>query len=240
MASSSIRTYNKSFFAHNDLNTKCHSFVKKICAKRQNDSHSVAHMERVVETCTQILKNDFAGYPGYFWSVTILSAWLHDVKDHKYPEEDNDNQLSIFLKSLDLQNVLGFDYSPYILKIIDYVSFSKENSAIMAGAPLDFEKILSDEKCPLAHHARNIVSDADKLDASGRNGVSRCVSTAIELYVKKNGVPPSLEELKKRVNAHANEKLLILERFMRTPTGKKLYEKAHEEFVYSLQLYNQK
>jgi hypothetical protein len=226
------------FFIHTHYGQQCRQMVKRVCGKRTDDTHSVAHMERVVGTTMDILKHDFAGRSGDFWAVTIVGAWTHDVRERKYPDEHNEEELLKFLKNLNMSKDLKMDYTTYILKITDHVSFSKENAAILSGSPLNFKQILCDENFIDADDCRHIISDADKIDAIGEEGLSRVIGTAKHLYVRKHGQEPDRETLKKLVNDHAEEKLLKLRTFMRTSHGKKLAEEAHNVFVKALKKFN--
>jgi uncharacterized protein len=237
-----INIQSSPFFMHNQYHQQCKVFVSQLCSKRPDKAHSVEHVEAVNNISLDILKHDFAGYGGIFWSTTVLSAWLHDVKDHKYEEEEETNELMLdkFLVDLELEKVFGKDLKSYICKIIENVSFSKENKAILEGNPINFEKVISDENFPNAHLVRHIVSDADKIEALGKEGLERCLSTATGMYLKKNqGKMPTKETLKKMVNDHAKEKLLRLkDEFIVTNHGKLLAQKAHDDFVNALEEFN--
>lgn len=233
-------TTTNSFFIHNHYNVVSESFVRRLCGNRKDDSHSPNHSKRVVQTSYEILRADYASKPAIFWSVTVISAWLHDVRDHKFPEENNDEAFISFVNSLKTEQTFNVDCFKYIDLITTYTSFSKENRAIQNGEPLNFKALISDAKFPDADEARDIVSDSDKIDAIGPNGLSRCISTAKTLYAKENnGNYPSESELRALVNNHAKEKLLRLkDEFIKTKTGKILAETAHNEFKKQLDLFN--
>lgn len=223
-------------FDHASYSKKCREFVTRVCGKRTDESHSVKHMERVVKTSLEILKENYAGESGRFWCITVICAWLHDVCDKKYAEENNEQEMRAFLKTINLKEL---NVEPeHIFKITSYCSFSTENKALMAGAPLDFEKLLSDDQLAVAHIIRDIVSDADKYDAIGDYGVVRADQTSRHLYTAKHGTKPDNLTIAGLVNDHTEEKLLRLYKFFRTPHGKKIAKTATKVFVKKLEEYN--
>ena len=119
-----------------------------------------------------------------------------------------------------------------LINIADHISFRKENDTIRNGLPLEFEKNLNTPNLPFGSIIRDIVSDADKLDAIGKNGFERLVKHATYRFTRQNGKNPTKEELRIDLNHHAEEKLLRLkDHFIRTETGKLLAINAHNDFV---------
>ena len=80
---------------------------------------------------------------------------------------------------------------------------------------------------------RDIVSDADKLEAIGIAGVKRCMEYQIHKYKEdflNQEIPLLL--LVKRVVEHAHEKLLRLrDHFIKTKMGKEISLPLHNEMV---------
>jgi len=114
-----------------------------------------------------------------------------------------------------LRTQLGPDRIKVFFDIIDNVSYSKENRGQLAQ--LSGETLL----------CRNIVSDADKLDALGADGARRCLDYARVLEPKAES-----QELWKHLVEHSDEKLLRLkDKFIRTEAGKQLAIPLHEELV---------
>jgi HD superfamily phosphodiesterase len=78
---------------------------------------------------------------------------------------------------------------------------------------------------------RDIVSDADKLEAIGEAGIKRCLEYQIHKYKEDSPnqeIPHS--QLIKQVVEHAHEKLLRLrEHFFRTKIGKEISLPLHNE-----------
>ena len=191
-------------------------FVKTICADR-DDSHGHAHMKAVAETTRFIIQKDWI-YEDDSGSLTldaITAAWLHDIADHKY---DHDGTLEQILDAFGTANISNYNE---IKQVIKYVSFSTENKAILAGTPLNFPAILN------AYYAqiRDIVSDADKLEAIGTIGIQRCVE-----YTTHTNPTYTHAQVMSDVKKHADEKLLRLaSQFIKTPTARTIAIIRHNE-----------
>ena len=202
-------------------------FVEKIC-KGRDESHGYEHMTSVTKRAMDILskecdKDEF--YDNKLIKVMIVSM-LHDVADHKYDKDgDLQKQVINFLETF-------YDDPEQIIKIIDYISYSKEKKAIDNGCPIDFIKELGDVDANIRH----IVSDSDKCEALGKMGLRRCVEYTQHSYKQKYNIDISFELLKEEVINHSNEKLLRLkDDFIRTKTGKLMAGKLHIDFVMELE-----
>lgn len=197
-------------------------FVKTICAGR-DDSHGHAHMKAVAETTRFIIQKDWL-YEGDSIVVlldAITAAWLHDVADHKY---DHDGTLEQRLDAFGTANISNYRE---IKQVIKYVSFSTENKAILAGTPLNFPAILG------AYYSqiRDIVSDADKLEAIGAIGIQRALE-----YTTHTNPTYTHAQVINDVKKHADEKLLrIASQFIRTPTARAIAAVRHREMEEWLQ-----
>ena len=189
-------------------------FVKTTCANR-DDSHGHAHMNAVAETTRLIIQQDFIDETGNLTLDAITAAWLHDIADHKY---DHDGTLEQRLDAFGTANISNYSE---IKQVIKYVSFSTENKAILAGTPLNFPAILG------AYYSqiRDIVSDADKLEAIGTIGVQRCVE-----YTTHTNPTYTHAQVMSDVKKHADEKLLRLaSQFIKTPTARTIAIIRHNE-----------
>jgi len=189
-------------------------FVAETC-KGRDDSHGHAHMKAVAETTRFIIQQDFIDESGWLTLDTITAAWLHDVADHKY---DHDGTLEQRLDAFGTANIGNYEE---IKDVIKYVSFSTENKAIIAGTPLNFPDILG------AYYSqiRDIVSDADKLEAIGSIGIKRCVE-----YTTHTNPTYTHAQVINDVKKHADEKLLRLaSKFIRTPTARIIATQRHKE-----------
>ena len=189
-------------------------FVKETC-KGRDDSHGHAHMKAVAEMTRYIVEQDFNDESGHLMLDAITAAWLHDIADHKY---DHDGTLEQRLDEFGDVNIWNYQE---IKQVIKYVSYSTENKAILAGTPLNFQAILG------AYYSqiRDIVSDADKLEAIGKIGIHR----AIEYTTEAN---PSFtpQQVIEDVYKHAHEKLLRLAtQFIKTPLARSIAARRHQE-----------
>jgi HD superfamily phosphodiesterase len=189
-------------------------FVKETC-KDRDDSHGHAHMKAVAEMTRYIVEQDFIDESGNLMLDAITAAWLHDIADHKY---DHDGTLEQRLDEFGAANIWNYQEIKHVIK---YVSFSTENKAILAGTPLNFPAILG------AYYSqiRDIVSDADKLEAIGKIGIHR----AIEYTTEAN---PSFtpQQVIADVYKHAHEKLLRLAtEFIKTPLARSIAARRHRE-----------
>lgn len=208
-------------------------FVANVCCDR-DDSHGHKHMETVAVNALKIFDKERQKISEYdvdkLERYIIITAWLHDVADHKY---DKDNRLKIVVSEFTKSVVDSEDDVELILNIIDHISYSKENRALIlgSGTPIDFRSVLGG----FGEIVRNIVSDADKLEALGKIGFDRCVDFTKHSYKEKYGVDISYDALKNNVIAHSHEKLLRLkDEFIRTEYGKQLAIPLHNELVIEL------
>lgn len=208
-----------------NLVAKLSEFVKKVCNGR-DESHGYEHMKKVAENARQIYEHqsiDKSNRNSYIILENVLIvAWLHDVADHKY---DLDGTLETKIHNFLVKLLKDQKRVELIQNIIHRISYSKENKIVQSGRKPEEEwkKVLGDEGLII----RNIVSDADKLEALGKIGMERCI-----MYTKERSPGISYEKLVENVKAHSKEKLLRLkDEFIRTKYGKKLAEPLHQEFI---------
>lgn len=98
------------------------------------------------------------------------------------------------------------------MDIIDRISYSKEVKMIKANN-LDWKCVLGVKGLIV----RNIVSDADKLEAIGKIGLDRCIEYTKTKYFEKHSEKIPKNVLKVMVNNYADEKLKTLkDHFIRT------------------------
>jgi HD superfamily phosphodiesterase len=153
-----------------------------------------------------------------------IAALLHDILDHKYCYPELQTEKSYDEKRKDMEEFLGYVNIPkhWIKRIIIWISNISYSQEIKYGYPeIPKEDI----------RFRNILSDADKLESLGDNGILRC----IEYYRFKNPIYNEAE-LKKHVKEFVETRLLTLNNYFRTPLGKsislKLIERTKEIYKF--------
>lgn len=112
-----------------------------------SDGHDANHTLRVYKNVQLLLKS----YPEADSFISLLSALLHDVDDHKLFKTENNFNARTFLK----ENGLSRELIDEICEVINSVSFSKNKG-----------------KTPRTLEGQ-IVQDADRLDAIGAIGIAR-------------------------------------------------------------------
>jgi len=141
--------------------------------------------------------------------VIHYSAIVHDICDKKYV--DVHVGLQKIIEALK-QEGLSATMRISIATIIQNMSYSDEKKK---GYPDHLGKLKT---------ARDIVSDADKIDALGEVGIKRCRQTCLKLFPQM-----STEEIEKNVVEHAKEKLVkLMPYFIRTEHGKELAKSGHD------------
>ncbi len=181
-----------------------------------DESHDVDHHICVFLNAIEIFKsveNDFDKLEHQFYlELVMYASLLHDTIDHKYP-----TNLEFKKKSLSDFLMRKLDYS-YILVnwIINNISYSSE---VKNGYPVHINKDI--QLC------RDIVSDADKLEAIGSIGIKRCRDFSI-------ATNPGLSDtdIDNLVAEHCHKKLLKLkDNYIRTTKGRELAEPLHQVLV---------
>ena len=178
----------------------------------EGTGHDWWHMVRVVNSALTIGKKENADL-----YLVELSAWLHDVGDHKFHKEENAQEVLItqILDNIGLEKQV----QKQILTIVASVSYK--------GANVD--------TVPSSIEGR-VVQDADRLDAIGAIGIARAFAYGGNrdrlLYHPEQ--PPVMHDDfdaykndKGHTINHFYEKLLLLKERMQTETGKKMAEDRH-------------
>lgn len=194
-----------------DINDKIERVIN-FCAdltRSYDRSHNVEHHKRVFNHAKNLLdqmqfeKSEY----DFVLELIIFSSLLHDTIDRKYGAENKPLLVSFLNEHTKL--------SESVLWIIDNVSYSKE---IKYGYPQTENKS--------AQLARDIVSDADKIDALGSVGIERMIQ-----YSRRVSGLLSDEVLIDELREHSNEKLLHLRSFIRTEPGKAYADDLHTELA---------
>lgn len=205
---------------------KLQQFVDSKCIGR-DESHGYAHMEKVAIRSEYIYTQMVNVVDNNLLQMILAVAWLHDVADHKYHPT---KQILCDIETFLYQFYDKYDVS-LIMNIIDRISYSKENHTIINNIPSDWEEILGEK----GTFIRNIVSDADKLEAIGKEGLLRCQQFTEECYIKKYNKSIPYHVMVNNVVIHAKEKLLRLYTdFIHTEPGKRLAKPLHDELVTEL------
>jgi len=190
-----------------DLTLCLSKFVFETC-KHRDESHGYDHMNAVANIST-IIVSYLDNISDKQKSLITICAWLHDVNDHKYDNE-NEEVLNSFLE-------LNFpEHKSLILDIIKRVSFSFEKK----HGRNDWLEVLGQDGL----FVRNIVSDADKIEAIN---INRCY-----LYERMKNPIFNDKETWMRVIEHYNEKLVLLkDNYLYTNSAKTIAEPLHQKMV---------
>lgn len=218
--------------------SKLEKFVIETVGHRSS-SHSDEHMRVVVNNSRKICEHTYGEEilenPMYLLIATV--AWLHDVADHKYLSHDP----SLTQKVADFLDKFTEDYkhlvkgsdcehlytTEKIQAIIDRISYSKEKKF----GDNDWNEVLGDVGIKI----RNIVSDADKIEAIGKAGIQRCARYGAEKLEQEN-MEATKEQIFDRTVNHYHDKLKHLSsKYMRTEFGKKWAAALDEEMVAELE-----
>lgn len=203
-------------------------YLHQYCAlatENRDPSHGVAHMDQVRNISLLIWQNERLHNESLInieriERLIITTSQLHDVLDHKYPSTSFNNE-ETFRK--ELQKYFPDNDIELILLIIQNISYSKEVKLRnkLNSIPL------WEELGPDGQLVRNIVSDADKLEAIGMIGIQRCLQYSYET-MKHRDEEINVNVLFDHLVEHGNEKLFILkDEYIRTLTGKKMAEIPH-------------
>lgn len=174
-----------------------YALCQKACQGR-DESHGYDHSIAVVKNAWSLLDPNSV-------SIDDISfvAILHDVADHKY---DTDGCWKGRVKSL-IEEHYG-RCADDVWLAIDTISYSKEAKNGMRW----YESCFND---PYWLTVRNIVSDADKLEALYAIGAKRCLQ-----YGAKAHPGATDKELIQHLNQHVLDKLSSLHKFFRTDAGR--------------------
>ncbi|RRN76338.1 HD domain-containing protein [Pseudoxanthomonas sp. SGD-10] len=176
--------------------------------------HDWFHIERVWKTALLICKKEKANT-----FVVELAALLHDIADSKFhngDEEIGPQKAGDFLKSINVDS----DVVHHVQQIIRTMSFKSS---------FDSVSFKSKEK--------EIVQDADRLDAMGAIGIARAFNYGgfKNRPIYDPTVKPNLMQTKEEYMSstaptinHFYEKLLLLKDKMNTSTARALAEERHQ------------
>ena len=178
-------------------------FFEKMSKRRSH--HGFDHADAVLSWTRKLSGNSFC-------MELLTLALLHDVNDHKF--DDHVAQEEFKKLSVAMLPTLADDPSEFAMfeAAIEAISFSKEKKrgTLWWSDNLDARWL----------EWRDIVSDADKLEALGINGFHRCFEVSRDFAIKR-GDPTDDASLLLDVVKHCHEKLFLLKsKYIRTVHGK--------------------
>lgn len=185
--------------------------IAQIYYKGRDKSHGIDHVMAVYNNSLKIIKG--TNISERYKSIVLAAALLHDTYDHKYVKESEIYKVINKIKK-DLISI-GFKEKDcsLVIKIIDNISYSKEKKIRLKGKKIELGSL---------QKYRNIVSDADKIEALGTDGVVRMIH-----YLCHKNPKATMEDHIKHIRDHCDEKLYILikKRYIRTRPGRELANK---------------
>jgi HD superfamily phosphodiesterase len=178
----------------------------KLFYKSRDKSHDWNHVQNVKNNSIMLMKEQ--NFDKNNIDIVIIASLAHDIWDHKYLSSKCEGEK---LK-LDFIKILrNYDYDDktinIIISIIDNISFSKEIVLRNKNKKLELPKNIL--------KLRNIVSDADKLEALGEEGIQRMIDYRI---YKDN------TDIMKDIRSHFNNKLkyMVRDNYIINSVAKKL------------------
>jgi len=189
---------------HHGAVQKLHDFVSKY--GDHDSTHGVVHVTWVTFNSAILVRDRELVQERYL--KMLCAAMLHDVLDAKYILKvgGSVDAVTASMKTLLMELLSSEEGVTEVLDIAENTSFSKEKKGLLKELP------------PLVQELRNVVSDGDKLEAIGFDGIARS-------YMFQEVFKPgdSHANWLKDTVEHCYEKLLLLrEHYIRTPEGKEL------------------
>nr|CCC94157.1 conserved hypothetical protein [Trypanosoma congolense IL3000] len=167
---------------HYQLWERCRGFVKEMCVGR-DPSHGLPHAEKVTEIAVLIFcmqEQTSTSDAAATLSRIIFTAMIHDVADHKYDSEGTlKRRLETFVQDEPSEALGTRESRIYVLQTIEAISFSAEKRCGRRW----FASTLPDDWL----RVRDIVSDADKLEAIGHAGLIRCLQYTVHSLSTRKG-----------------------------------------------------
>jgi HD superfamily phosphodiesterase len=202
--------------------------------KERDSSHGEAHMTQVRRNAMTILDAliDAGESPDVLQTpetrrMVQAAAQFHDIADHKYVDDPSQCGLEP-----ELRTYFSHDTAALIVRIMEAVSYSKERRLrheLALDQPHSFVESLGD----VGALVRDIVSDADKLEAIGTVGAERCMAYARECIRRTERREATEAEVVAYLVVHAEEKLLFLlcHNYIRTSVGRAMAAPLHQQML---------
>ena len=195
--------------------------LDEICLKyylNRDRSHGVDHIQKVLKNVDKISKHFI--FSSREEVILRTCALLHDAYDHKYFQKLEDI-INIKKNISDDLTKFGLSWNEIqiIFIIIDNISFSKEKA--QRDRYHDLVTLLS----PNIVNIRNIVSDSDKIEALGVEGIQRMILYSV------HKISDTTKNIINDIKKLCENKLYILisENYIRTDIGRKIAsQKLHE------------
>lgn len=213
-------------------------------AMKDNDaSHDVEHVRRVVRLARFLAEKEDITDPDTL-EIIELASILHDLCDYKYRPNSDTSELDHLFESHNYPPIKK-DRILHVIKNIGY----KDELKRMATDEKSYKKVYNHtkfvERDPTFHTPELcIVQDADRLEALGAIGISRCLfftaargglihdpdaivyhNLTAEEYAARSKDKSEGKGKKQAASTHFHEKLFKLQYLMKTGTGR---EMAHE------------
>ena len=142
----------------------------------RDPSHGIDHIKRVFFWLEKLIENMEDENDR---KIVSIAALFHDAYDHKYSPKENPQEWIDYKKRLINKSIDKYTTNKeqkLIHRIIDNVSFTKEKDKRMTNNNISIRLMNchnNQKKNNHEEYLRNIVSDADKLDAIGKEAIDR-------------------------------------------------------------------
>ena len=216
-----------------NLDDKLRSFVREHCAN-YDASHDITHIDRVCANALKILSLSSASVQSVIQrDVLVAIATLHDSFDHKYlTTAELVDAAKLNVKRILVELLFDEQTIRMIIEVIDKMGFTSEVSGYGGN---DHDPVLT--------QYLHIVQDADRLDAIGAIGISRCLAfvgafnrsiisefgtdeKAQRVAYNENTLVPVMRKEGSAI-AICYDKLVFLKDMLKTLAGKQLGQKRH-------------
>lgn len=188
------------------------------CMSDHDPSHNPAHVHRVVNLATSILKAEQAQHPNktYDTATIKLAALLHDIGDSKYlphitstTANDKMPDPSTMVQTALRKHGAPPELAAKVQTVVSHVSYTTE-----CKDPAAIQRLIDGGLPELG-----IVQDADRLDAIGAIGIGRTFT-----FLGAQGKKFAREDGWEMGNSiqHFEDKLLRIADMMKTQTGREL------------------
>ena len=180
-----------------------------------DESHDINHSYSVLGNAMQIVAEEHLVLTCDQLKIIQAATMVHDVPDHKYNKgaaaEAKKAELEMVLDGLvdeDGHRMFSIEMRRVIIAIIENISWSHRGANIRLNANESLGELVLD-KMLLNDKLRQIVEDADRLEAIGEGGIVRCRQYTIANDVDYANAPAELKDsvLTRKICEHIKEKL---------------------------------